>query len=187
MSSRLTAASLAQFFNYDPHTGIVTWKWRARSHFPSDRVWTKFNSEFAGQPAGSFHHGYLRVSLTTCGERRSIYVHRIAWGLMTGEWPAETVDHVDGDGVNNKWANLRAATAQQNLRNTPVRSHSGSGVKGVQSLRGGRFVARITVNKRTIHLGTFSDVGSAQAAFAKKALELHGKFAHRSIAEGITR
>lgn len=181
MSSTLSALYLAECLTYDPLNGVLCWRVRPKTHFSSERSWNKFNNEFAGRPVGVAHHGYLRFGLTHNGSHRSFYVHRAVWCLQTGGWPVNVIDHRDGDGMNNRWPNLREATPQQNLRNTSVRSHCKSGIKGVQKTKYGRFAARMTVNKRTIYLGTFDTPEQAQSAFAAHASAVHGPFLHYSV------
>lgn len=175
---------LAQCLSYDELTGYLTWKERPRSHFPSDRVFSKFNNEFAGRTAGVADHGYIRLGLTVEGKCHSLYAHRAAWCLKTGLWPSMFIDHVNGEGTDNKWGNLREATLQQNLRNVPVRSHSKTGIKGVRVRKDGIFEARISLNKKTVYLGAFPDSFSASMAFAKRAQLEHGAFIHQSLQKG---
>lgn len=184
MSRVVSPEYLAQCLAYDPDTGVLTWKRRPVKHFPSFHVYKKFKQEMVGEAAGTPTHGYLRFGLTIDGRHISLYAHRAAWCLMTGAWPEETVDHRDGDRSNNRWANLRNATRQQNLRNTPVRSHCKSGIKGVYATKVGTFGARITVDKKRTHLGTFATADEAQKAFAKRAAQVHGEFLHSTVQAG---
>ena len=56
--------------------------------------------------------------------------HRLAYYLMTGKDPGEMfVDHIDGDGQNNRWSNLRCVTAAENCHNR--KTYSKSGHKGI--------------------------------------------------------
>jgi hypothetical protein len=43
--------------------------------------------------------------------------HRVAWLLMTGHWPKNLIDHIDGDGLNNRFENLRDVDQFVNMRN----------------------------------------------------------------------
>ena len=90
---------------------------------------------------------------------RNQRAHRVAWYLMTGGWPNQTIDHIDGDPTNNKWDNLRDVSQQTNNRNLHrARAHSSTVTLGVTKFRN-KFRARITVNgvgnpPRGVHLGS---------------------------------
>ena len=47
--------------------------------------------------------------------------NRLAWLLMTGDWPRHVIDHKDHDRTNNRWLNLRDITALANTRAAVVR------------------------------------------------------------------
>lgn len=59
---------------------------------------------------------YRRWGVTYDGSQQHLYVHRVAFALMTGEWPF-LVDHKNGNSLDNRWSNLREATASQNALN----------------------------------------------------------------------
>lgn len=104
-------------------------------------------------------------------------VHRIAFVLMTGRWPNDQIDHINGNPFDNRWSNLREATCSMNNRN---RSSSGkSGLKGVCP-SGRKWTASIRVDGNVIHLGAFPTKGLAAVARAKAAIRYHGEFARFS-------
>lgn len=41
--------------------------------------------------------------------------HRVAWAVTTGYWPNPTVDHINRVRADNRWENLRVATAKQQV------------------------------------------------------------------------
>jgi hypothetical protein len=107
--------------------------------------------------------------------KRFHYAHRLAWRFMTGEWPADQVDHVDSNRGDNRFANLRAATVTQNNRN---RRHVGAGLKGAQwHSRRQKFQSQIRHDGQLIWLGYFDTAEQAHAAYAVAAERLHGEFA----------
>ena len=113
------------------------------------------------------------------GNRRSS-VHRVVMGNPKGV----DIDHIDGDGLDNRKENLRICTHSQNCCNKKVRRDSRSGYKGVYVRKGGsRFQAYISdpatkfPKKRHITLGTYGTVEEAALAYNKKALEMYGEFA----------
>ena len=56
--------------------------------------------------------GYLRVMYN----RKAKYQHQLAFFLMEGRWASE-IDHINGDGSDNRWSNLREVTRSQNNMN----------------------------------------------------------------------
>lgn len=97
---------------------------------------------------------------------------------MTGEWPVSQIDHIDGNPKNNKWSNLRLATNTQNSRNSSKPKNNTSGFKGVSFVsRLNKYRATIMVNRKSIHLGCFSDVKDAVLAYNEAAKSYFGEFA----------
>lgn len=106
--------------------------------------------------------------------RYVLYAHRVAYFLATEQQP-DQVDHVNGDRSDNRLANLRAATQQQNQRNRPQSEKRGL-PKGV-SLEAGRFMARArNARGRSTFLGSFDTPKEAHAAYVAFARPIHGEF-----------
>lgn len=104
---------------------------------------------------------------------RRYLAHRLAWLIMTGEWPATEVDHRDTDPGNNAWTNLRLATRSQNMQNRRAAGrNSATGVLGVSPCRS-RYRAVIKTSGRIRHLGVFATVEAAEAAYLAAKVELH--------------
>ena len=97
---------------------------------------------------------------------------------MTGAWPAAEIDHVNSDGFDNRWSNLREATRAQNTRNTRAHHNNRSGMKGVYfEKRIGRWYARIMVDRKQHNLGSYDTAELAHRAYCEAAERLHGAFA----------
>ena len=92
--------------------------------------------------------------------------------LVTGEF----VDHINGDGLDNRRSNLRLATKADNCRNAKLRKDNKAGLKGV-SLDNGRWRARIRVNTKEIYLGSYSTKEAAHEAYKVAAKLYFGEFA----------
>jgi len=87
------------------------------------------------------------------------------------------VDHKNGDKMDNRRDNLRACTPAQNARNTQLAKNNTSGSKGVTPVPAGGWRARIWVDRRERHIGTYETRQEAEAAYDKAASDLHGEFA----------
>jgi hypothetical protein len=106
---------------------------------------------------------------------RYIYMHQAIIHV-----PEKMVaDHINHDGMDNRKANLRAATRGQNVRNRKKFAKSGSSkYKGVSSKKKtGKWVARISVNNKIKYLGCFKDEIEAARAYDEAAKIHHGEFA----------
>lgn len=93
--------------------------------------------------------------------------------------PLTEVDHINGNGLDNRKENLRLSTKTQNQRNRqgPCKMNK-SGYRGVGwSQLHGAWRARVTVNKRQIILGFFDSPIAAAKAFDAAAMKYYGEFA----------
>jgi len=151
---RPSAALVLELLAYDPESGILTWRWRDRRHFRTDASWKRWNTTYTGRPAGTLStNGYLRVRI---GRRTNYPAHHLAWAIMTGSWPTHRLDHRDHTRTNNRWANLREATALDNNRNAARRVDNASGATGVVfDKRRQRWRARIKFEGELQHLGSY--------------------------------
>jgi hypothetical protein len=165
----LTAETVREILNYDPETGIFKWKWR------EDRA-ACWNTRYSGKVAGrvtSNSHGYMEIAINY----RLYKTHRLAWLIVYGEWPPNDIDHKDGDKKNNRIANLRLATRQENIRNSGLRKNNRTGVSGVCWRKDcGKFRVRIKVSSKEIHLGYFDTFTEATAARHAAEIEYFGEF-----------
>lgn len=106
--------------------------------------------------------------------------HRLAFAIMTGRWPEDEIDHINGKRDDNRWENLRAATRTENRWNTDKRKDNKSGFKGVHA-HGDKWRAAIQHNKQRIDLGIFDTAQQASDAYVKRQNELHKEFARVGI------
>lgn len=124
--------TLRALLRLNPETGTLYWRERGVEWFRdgkqtathASRRWNSRNSgrEVPASPA----NGYLRV----CVLKTLMRYHRVVFAMHHGRWPAAHVDHKDGNSLNNRPANLREATNQENSRNSRPRRGT-SPFKGV--------------------------------------------------------
>ncbi len=115
---------------------------------------------------------YYAARMTVAdGTRRIARMHNV----ITSGGP---VDHRDGDGLNNRRANLRPYAGGSNQANARRPISNTSGYKGVVRTRNGRpWAAQIHVDREHIYLGRFDDPESAARAYDAAALQHFGEFA----------
>jgi hypothetical protein len=120
------------------------------------------------------HTTYVKTSARLDdGRWTKVQLHRFLLNAPTGV----IVDHINGNGLDNRRVNLRLCTASQNATNR-------RGCFGSSGLKGARFVpamsrwcASIRAGGKRIHLGYFSTAEDAHAAYCEAAIRLHGEFA----------
>lgn len=159
---KLTCARAAELLCYDPNSGHLTWKERGRAEFTRDRLWRTWNKRWAGRRVGSVSvNGYRHFSI----DGHHLNIHRVIWLMMTGEYPAYDVDHINGERDDNRWENLRAASRSDNAKNCKRRADNVSGVTGVFWDRSRQlWTSTIRSDGKDHHLGRFVDFEVACAA-----------------------
>lgn len=121
--------------------------------------------------------GYARSSVKVNGKWKSVLIHRL---LMNAN-PTQFVDHINGNRLDNRRANLRMATMKQNSANSAPKGRIPySGV----SQRGGKFSAIIYPDGDSIYLGVFHSADAAAAAYNAAARVIFSEFARlNNVAE----
>lgn len=155
----ITQIELKELLDYDPNTGIFRWK--------KTTSYKKLNGQIAGYNNG---RGYYRISINN----KKYMAHRLAWLYMTGNWPNEYIDHINGIGTDNRFCNLRQATQKENLQNARIRNDNTSGYTGVYWFQSrNKWVSKIWFNGKSIHLGYFDDPAIAYQAYLDAKQKYH--------------
>lgn len=163
---------LKQLLDYDPETGILTWRMRGAEMFNPGR-WhpeasaASWNGAFAGKraftalTANGYHHGLIF--------RRELLAHRVIWKWFYGTEPLQ-VDHLNHDRADNRIANLRSVSASVNKRNQRLNLSNTSGCAGVVwAKREKKWQAAIRNGGKRVFLGYF--VNFEDAVSARRAAE----------------
>jgi hypothetical protein len=126
------------------------------------------------KPVGSYDKdGYLHSSVTVGLKRFFRLVHVVIWEMHYGPvTPGMEIDHKNNIRDDNRIENLQELTHGDNITKQMIRKNNKTGYRGVSFYkRYKKFVARIDVNYKRIHLGYFD---TAEEAYeARKIAELH--------------
>jgi hypothetical protein len=110
----------------------------------------------------------------------TLFLHNVIFGPCD-----KLVDHIDGDGLNNRRSNLRAATTRQNQANKRLPENNTSGFKGVREAKWAtgpkRWRATIFVDGKHNHLGYFFSPEEAAVAYDYAAERVWGEFANPNM------
>lgn len=170
----INADEVRAMLDYDPASGIFVWKARPINYFHDVRAFNSWNARYAGKVAGTKKSGGYRHIRLGGGRYEE---HRLAWLYIKGKWPKNSIDHINGDSGDNRFANLREATCSQNQSNVGLRQDNTSGTKGVYWCSDRlKWRACISVKGRRLNLGHFENIQEAAAAYAGAARENFGEF-----------
>ena len=147
----ITQQELIDILQYDPNTGEFRWKVDCS---------TKCRK---GAIAGSYTgHGYRRIRI----DKKEYRAHRLAWLYMTGNWPKDQLDHINGIRDDNCWTNLREASHSENAQNRKC-----AGV--TLDKRHNKWQAKIGIGKKYKHIGLYTTKEEAHAAYLEAKKQLH--------------
>ena len=157
----LSAEFLRQVLSYSPENGLFIWRvslgYRVRP----------------GASAGFYcSKGYHSIQISGSTYR----AHRLAWLYVYGVWPTLDIDHINGDPSDNRIANLREATPQQNIMNSKRASNKKSKYRGVRwySYKG---IEGWRVSFMGQHIrGIFSTEEDAHDIYLARLREFNAKF-----------
>lgn len=119
------------------------------------------------------HHAHFSTATVYARASGQGYLHRAVMAVGS----AEFIDHVDGNGLDNRKRNLRLATRQENNRNRRGRRRATSRYKGVWRVGANAWRAAISANGKTVNLGRFKTEELAAAAYDSASQDFHGDFA----------
>lgn len=152
-TSELTAEQFRRLYHYDPDTGVITKRVRSNADHGENI------------PIGSLSKGYIRILIG----KRLHFAHRLAFLYMTGEWPSQVIDHINGNRSDNRFCNLRDVDQGTNALNKDFdhvqNKHGFAGVR--LETNGKKFKASIRFRRETIQLGNYDTPEEAHLAYVK--------------------
>lgn len=175
---RLIAHQLAQHFKSANHGAMVMITQERLKYFlsfnPATGVFVRAIARpghFLGSLAGT-------IKINKDGKRYSLiklggvqyYSHRLAWLYSYGVLPSGEIDHINGDGTDNRLGNLRNVTKDENSKNLRLRADNKSGVCGLFLIvESCRWRVSIVIRGKNRHIGCYKD--KFEAICARKSAE----------------
>lgn len=152
----VTQDFIKSLLNYNPDTGIFTWK---------------RNNRKAGYVQKD---GYIRFNFNNIHYR----AHRLAWLYVYGNFPDSHIDHINGNPSDNRINNLRLCDRSQNMSNRKLNNNNKLGIKGVcWNKRIKKFHVQIGINGKVKHIGYFDDLEFAELVSIEARNKYHKDFA----------
>lgn len=164
---------LKECFDYNPETGELIWKVRPITHFANEGQFKRWNKRYAGQVTG--YHNKAKESdtlyyKTVTLNNRVRKAHVLIWILVYGT-RVNLIDHIDGNGLNNKIDNLRELSVSNNARKCKQLKSNKSGYKGVCSVKNSsNWYVSLKVNGKTKYMGSYKDIIYASRVYATAVL-----------------
>lgn len=156
----LTREAIQVFLRYDPVTGDFM----------------RLNKRGEWRPANGVHQAtqYRVIGIN----HRPYLAHRLAFLYMTGEWPKNQVDHINGARADNRWVNLRDVTDgvnKQNRQGPQINNRlSQLGVSFCPARRGTKkYVAQLVTAGKRVLCSYHYTAEEAHAAYIQAKRELH--------------
>jgi hypothetical protein len=161
----ISQEDVKELLNYEPDTGTFTWRINYGGHIVRGRKAGGIDTD--SRTGGK---AYYRIKLY----KKMYMAHRLAYLYMTGEFP-ETIDHINGNGLDNRWCNLRNVSLADNNKNARLQVNNKSGVIGVSwNKRVNQWQASININGIQKYLGIYKDF--FEACCARKSAEIKHKY-----------
>ena len=116
--------------------------------------------------------GYLRVWIGSKKNNKEHYVHNVISLCYLGEKPfGYQTDHINSIKTDNRLENLQYITPQQNYQKRKMMN--GRNIKGYSLTKNGKYVAKITVDYKAFHLGSYHTEEEARQTYITAKLKYH--------------
>ena len=126
------------------------------------RIQSKQRPDLLDLPAGAVEgRGYLQAYV----DGQTYQVHRLVWKYVTGDDPADQLDHLNGNKLDNRFENLEEVDNRENCSRKNKDRKLPTGVSFYQKGSYVRYTARIHKDGAKVFLGYFKTVEEASSAY----------------------
>lgn len=150
---------LNMLLRYDPVTGKLFWNRRPPVEFKKPSLCDWWNKHHAGAEAFT---AIDKQCYRGCIYGQTFLAHRVIFKMLYDQEPPQ-IDHINGNRLDNRAVNLRAATNAINCKNMPMPCTNTTGHVGVIK-KGRRWAAQIEVDNKYVYLGRYATKEEAAAA-----------------------
>lgn len=176
----VTQEDLRKAFLYDASNGQMVWRPRGCLGPDVPASLRRWNTRWAGKPAGTpCGKGYIVLSVTVEGRHARIMAHRAVWIYHHGAIGSGLdVDHINRNRSDNRLENLRLATRSENNQNSVASRNCKTGILGVSFHKPtGKYRADIVLHRRQVFLGLYPTQGEAEIVrrYAERILFTHSR------------
>ena len=121
------AARIQQNYDYDDRSGKLVNK----------RTGKVVRGRKGAQRNGEYR--YLNMHFSASGKDCQFLMHQAVWAWHHGRFPTLQIDHINGNGFDNRIENLREVSGSENKMNTlyPWKPNAKTGLPGVYICKGG--------------------------------------------------
>ena len=155
-----TSEQANQAWEYDAITGVLHRK--------------KISTSTQGVAGCLRNDGYINVKY----KGTSYLAHRVVWLIMTGHWPVDKLDHIDGNKTNNRIDNLRECSQAQNTCNKKLGKDNTSGIKGIHwSKACKKWLVQLSIDGKKKYFGVYEDKELAELVAIEARDKYHKEFA----------
>lgn len=164
----MTSADFHHAFTLDRERGVLIWRNPVKQHAEKLGLEAGFICRAKGKNKDYWH---VRVFGKTFKRSRVVFM------MVHGRWPEPSVDHINGDSLDDRPDNLRECTPSQNTANSRDKIRRYDLPRGVYKTKQGKFMARLTANGVTKSLGVYSTPEEADCVYRSARKEVFREFA----------
>ena len=170
----LTQELLKSMLFYNPDDGVFTWCERDVKWFKTQRDCNAWNTRYSNKEAGSLNKKRMYITIHIFKKRYSC--HHLAYFYMTGKWPKEDIDCIDGDYTNVRFNNIRECS-RSDTRYKTIKPIGNNELIGAHfHKKTGKYTSAIKSNGKVTILGLFNTQEEAHQAYVEAKRQISPEF-----------